>query len=339
SGFNSHFIMNDAWYGALTELGETAPKDSIVHSWWPPGYFVNAVSGLKTVVDGGSQHQPENFWMAKAFMARDEKIAVGIFRMVAAGGNQAMAFLEKHDIRGDQAVELLLKIVILPRAGAMALLPETWSVKDKLSLLELSHGKDKVAPSYALIYADMLTQNLAMQVIDGWSFDRARQVFMEAPKPSGLKGFLAARGAADYTRKMLEVTGHGLPYEAPAAIVSRQGRQIIFKNGVTFDEQSGRAFFASPKGPLPIRSLFKRNGAWAAVVPPIGNTSVAALIIPEGNTFVCVTAHSDLVRSIIFKLAYLEGQGLKQFESVIRRGSILGSDYVTIYRINWDSVN
>ncbi|MBP9866132.1 MAG: hypothetical protein KBC91_06995, partial [Candidatus Omnitrophica bacterium] len=42
SGFNSHFIMNDAWYGALTELGETAPKDSIVHSWWPPGYFVNA---------------------------------------------------------------------------------------------------------------------------------------------------------------------------------------------------------------------------------------------------------------------------------------------------------
>lgn len=336
SGLNSHFIMNDAWFEALSELGEKAPKDSIVHTWWPPGYFVNAVSGLRTVVDGGSHHRPENFWMAKAFMARDEKTAVGLFRMMAVGGNQAMAFLEKQDIRGDQAVELLLKIVVLPRAQAMALLPKQWSIKNQWALLDLSHGKEAPAPSYALIYEDMITQNLAMQVIDGWSFDRARQVFMEAPKPSGLNGLLKGRGAADYTRKMLEVTGHGLPYEAPAAVVAQQDGEIIFKNGVTFDTQTGRAFLKSPNGSLPMRTLFKRDGAWVAVVPPVGNTAIAALIIPEGNTFACVAAHSDLVRSIIFKLAYLEGEGLTQFKSVIRRGSVLGNDYVYIYRINWD---
>jgi hypothetical protein len=250
-----------------------------------------------------------------------------------------MDFLEKHEIRGDRAVELLLKIVVLPRNDALGFLPVTWSIKDKIALLDFSHGKEKLAPSYALIYEDMLTQNLAMQIIDGWSFDRARQVFSEAPKPTGFKGLFQRHGAADYTRKMLEVTGHGLPYEAPAAIVARQGTQLTFKNGVTFDTHTGRAFLKGPNGPLPIRSLFKKNGDWVAVVPPIGKTAIAALVILEGNTFACVAAHSDLVRSVIFKLAYLEGQGLKQFESVIRTGSVLGNDYVYIYRINWDSLN
>jgi len=336
SGLNSHFIMNDAWFGALSELKETAPQDSIVHSWWPPGYFVNAVSGLRTVVDGGSQHQPENFWMAKAFMARDEKTALGIFRMVAAGGNQAMAFLEKRNIRGDQAVELLLKMAVLPRAQAAALLSGPWSLKDKEVLLDLTHGKKDLPPSYVLIYEDMMTQNLAMQVIDGWSFERARKIFMENSKPGGVKGFFAGKGAADYTRKMLEVTGHGLPYEAPAGVAARQDGKIIFKNGITFDTRTGLAVFTGPKGAMPVRSIFKRDGKWSAVVPPVGNGAVAALIIPENGTFACVTAHSDLVTALLFKLAYLEGQGLTQFESVIQQGSILGKDYVRIYRILWE---
>ncbi len=337
SGFQSHFIMNDVWYEVLDGLGKSAPKNAIVHSWWPPGYFVNAISGLRTVVDGGSHHFHENFWMAKAFMSTREKEARGLFRMLAAGGNGAMEFLDQHGIRGDQAVELLLKIAVLDRPQAAGILPGAWTLKDKKDLLDLTHGgQDGPAPSYVLIYEDMVKQNLALQVIDHWSFERARKIFLEAPKPSGLRALWAAHGAGEYTKKMLQVTGQGLPYEEPAPAVARQDGKVIFKNGVSFDPASGRAVLQTPNGQVPVRSVYKKDGKWAAAVPPLENSAIAALILPEGGNLFCVAAHRDLVPSLLFKLAYLDGYGLSSFEPVLRRGSIQNSDYVAVYKIKWD---
>jgi len=248
-----------------------------------------------------------------------------------------MDFLAAKDIAGDQAVSLLLDVVAVDRAKAVKLLPLTWSLRDKAALLGLTHGEGVLAPAYVLIYEDMVTQNLAMQVVDGWSFDRAKEVFSETKiDRETLKSFFERRGASSYMKKMIQVSGKGLPYEPPANVVLRKGSQLTFGNNVMFDLSTGLAFFQGPDGPMAIRSVFKKDGEWAARVPPFGNSAIAAMIIPQEDTFVCVTAHSDLVRSMLFKLTYLKGQGLAHFEPVVSRGSILNRDYVLIYRIHWD---
>lgn len=335
SGFQSHFIMNDAWYEALEELGEKAPQDAVVHSWWPPGYFVNAVSGLATVVDGGFHHLPENFWMAKAFMSRNEREAAGIFRMLAVSGNKAMEFLEAHGIRGDRAVELILNSVIRSRTEAAGLLREGWTLLEKKEFLDLTHGIQDPPPSYVLVYEDMVKQNLAMQVIDNWSFERARAVFVESTDNEKPRPFWQSRGAAEYTRKMLKVTGQGLPYEAPSGISGREGNRIRFKNGILFDPESGRTAMKTANGVSPVRALYQKNGEWTASVPRVEPSAIAALILGEGSQAVCVALHSDLVPTLLIKLAYLQGQALTFFEPVIRKGSVQASDYVAIYKIDW----
>ena len=337
AGFQSHFIMNDAWYGVFEDLKNSAPKDAIVDSWWPPGYFINAISGLRSVVDGGSHHFHENFWMAKAFMSRDERESCGLFRMLAAGGNHAMEFLEDHGIHGDPAVALILKVVATGRQKASGFLPAEWSAKEKEAFLDATHGHGPLPPVYVLIYEDMMAQNLALQVVDAWSFEKAQRVFGESPKKNFWES-LASRGVSDYTRKMIQVTGPGLPNEPPAAPASAQGRRIFFKNGLGFETDTGRAFYRLGGRMIQVRGLIKRGDRWETSEPEQDRIPMTAIVLPAGDGWMAVAAHRDLIPTTLFQLTYLDAQERPRFKLVSSHGSIQNSDYVYAYRIDWSQL-
>lgn len=56
---------------ALVELGEQAPKDSVLWAWWDWGYISQYYTGLKTVVDGGNHAGRDVFPVAYA-MSTDQ---------------------------------------------------------------------------------------------------------------------------------------------------------------------------------------------------------------------------------------------------------------------------
>gem|GEM_PF-939217 len=188
-------IMNDTWFQVLSEIKKQTSRDAVVHSWWPPGYFVLSIAGRKVSSDGGSQHLPVMYWVARAFLSIDERESAGIFRMINAGGNEALVYLQSLGVDIQQAVSLVLKLVVLSRAEAGRELSGKIAPDQSEKLLSLTHGTGDRLPSYVLIYDDLITQNVSMQLIGRWDFDKAREI-QKSVKPAAFPGpfKLARRG-------------------------------------------------------------------------------------------------------------------------------------------------
>ncbi len=338
SGFQSHFIMNDEWYGVLNDIKEKTPPQTLVHSWWPPGYFFHAIAQRPSVLDGGTHRQHENFWMAKALMSRDQKQALGLFRMLTVSGNKPMEFLAEKGIHGDLAMRLLMGVTRAPRAKAGMLLPAGWADAEKSAFLDLTHGTGPLPPAVVVTYEDLIDKNLMLQIVDQWSFDRARVVFDAAKKQAGALSFLP-KGAADYSRKMLQVTGPGLPYEPPAAAVTRRDGKIFFPNGLVVDSVSGSGVLTGPKfqTPQPVDVYSKKEGTWAESSPE-SQSPVAAILIDEKGSTQAVLCHRALVKALIFQLSYLDGTNFPAFKLLSVRGRYSTGRYVSAYRIDWSAL-
>lgn len=169
-------IMNDVWFGILSEIEKKTPGNAVVHSWWPPGYFILSIAKRKVSSDGGSQHLPVMYWVARAFLSADEREAAGIFRMINAGGNEALVYLESLGVDIQQAVSVIMQLMPLSRSEAEKELAKGLLPDQAEQLLNLTHGTGESVPSYVLLYDDLMTQNVSMQLIGRWDFDKARQI-------------------------------------------------------------------------------------------------------------------------------------------------------------------
>jgi len=188
SSKTTHFIMNDVWFDALDEIRLNTDKDSIVNSWWPPGYFINAIASRRSVIDGGTQQLPETYWMAKVFLTDNERVSVGILRMLNRSGNQSLDYLDKLGYSTKEAVDLLLKVVPLNRQDADGQLKNELKAGERSELLDLTHGRGALPKSYLFLYNDMIDKNLAMSIVANWDFEKAKEFqdqASEARKPTG----------------------------------------------------------------------------------------------------------------------------------------------------------
>lgn len=49
--------VTENWSDALKYVKNNTPEDSVVQTWWPYGYWVNAIAERKTLIGGGSQNK------------------------------------------------------------------------------------------------------------------------------------------------------------------------------------------------------------------------------------------------------------------------------------------
>ncbi|MDD5218596.1 MAG: STT3 domain-containing protein, partial [Candidatus Omnitrophica bacterium] len=172
-----HPIMDDAWYDTLQQIRQKTPEDSIVYSWWPPGHFITSVARRRVLVDGASQHLPECYWIARFFVATEENEALGILRMLRAGGNDALDYLLREGYDFDDAMSMIIRVIKLDRdeaaknmAEVEPVLPET--IREKL--LPLTHGQTTPGPSYIMLYYEMIEKSMGISYIGKWNFRKAK---------------------------------------------------------------------------------------------------------------------------------------------------------------------
>ena len=235
AGRISHVIMNDTWYESMSYLKEKTPQDAIVFSWWSPGHFVTALGDRRVALDGGAQQLKENYWVAKALMSDDERETIGIFRMLAAGGSQAYEFLEREKWDAQVAIRLLLDAVKLDRKQARPLLPQNWPDAKKDELLNLIYGKGVLPPAYLMLYDDLVSNNVILQLTARWDFRKAAEI-AKRKKPFHPLALLTGQDQAGYVKNLMEISGPPTPYQMTSAIVQKRGGQILFDNGLMVDE-------------------------------------------------------------------------------------------------------
>lgn len=138
-------IMDDAWLSSTRYINST-PNNSIIASWWSPGHLISGEGKRAVIVDGGSQHLPRLFWIARALASTnlDE-------------GKLILCYLATY---GDKDISLLLDQ------------SKSWDVvlqymANKLSDIQAS----QLRPTYLLIYKEMLL-----------NFYSIRQVATDYPK-------------------------------------------------------------------------------------------------------------------------------------------------------------
>jgi len=325
-------IMDDAWYGAMEDIRTKTEPNAIINSWWPPGYFIVGLGERRVVADGGTQHLQETYWLARILAAQDENQAAGFVRMLNHSGNDALLFLKAAGMDLDEAVRLISAAVSVPREEAFSALPEDMPVHLRNQFLDLTHGVSS-SPSYVLVYTDMIQQNLAVTSIARWNFSKAKAL---SAKKTGGGLFRAAR--RNYAEDFIAMTDGVLKYTPAANMVKKEGDALVFSNGLAVNFKEKDAMIHIPEKNLRGRpaSLFYLEAGQLVEKEFDGNrVDVSALLIPVGeNHYQAVLADAQLIRSLMFRLYYLQGAGLKYFDLFSDQRNPLTGDRVLIFKLN-----
>ncbi len=331
-------IMDDVWYAAMTELEAKTPQNAIIDSWWPPGYFISGVARRRVVADGGTQHFRTSYWMAKTFMTQDEREASGILRMLNTDMEDGPDLLEKWGMKASDIAPLILRIVRVDRSTAFSLLPAFLTESQKQTLLDKTHGKGNLPPSFLLVYNDLVDQNLALSVTANWDFEKAESLHRERIRgqkgPGKLFGMnLSQRYLADLRR----VTGKWFRYTSPSRLIRREGDILFFENGVRVNWRTKESMIFNAVGKVagtPASLFFMEGDKLVEKVPAMRIFEVSVLVTEEEGVFYAVVADAELIRSLLFRLYYFKGAGLSLFKPLFSRGTLAGGTVVRVFELD-----
>jgi len=335
-------IMDDVWYAGLSTLRARTPEDAIVDSWWPPGYFIAGIACRRVVLDGGTQEFHTAYWMAKVLMAEDERESAGILRMLNTSGEDAPDLLEKWGVEVPDAVDLLLKIVRLDRAEALQALPSSFSAEQKEQLLDKTHGRGALPPSYVLVYNDLVDQNLAVSIVANWDFRTAKRLQAEKSRtPKSFLGLLEGNALKRYIQDLLQTSGQWLKYTPVSPLAQKKGSLVSFANGLLVDLTSKNARIFIPARGIqgaPASLFFLEQGKLVEKSFEADTLDASALIFEEGGDLYSVIADARLIRSLLFRLYYLKGEGLSLFKPLLTQGSLRGGTFLRVFELERDKL-
>jgi len=329
-------IFNETWDSALKTLKSMSPENSIVNSWWPPGHFIRAIAERGVTFDGATPEVPQSYWVASFFMSDNESEAAGILRMLNTSGNMAFDFLVSEGFAEDEAVELLKKMAVRNESGAVSF-AEKFLDKDKaFQLAALTHGPPP--PSFCLIYNDLMKNVLGLYYVSEWDFSKAlaaRNGDLDPPPVSG--SFV--RGTKNYISLMWRISG-GMPYIGEESFQIRENNgTLFFSNGVSLDTSKMTAYISSLEGQIsgtPESIILPISGGLSEKQMEKPDIKLSVLFIRRsGNRSSCIVAPSHVLKSVIFRLYYLNGTGLTLFEPFILEENPTLATRIMIYRIKW----
>jgi hypothetical protein len=332
-------IMNDVWYEVLTKIKEVSPPDAVVHSWWPPGHFITAIAARGVSIDGAGQHVHESYWIARALLSDDERISAGLLRMVNSSGSDAASYLAELNLPMEERVRIILESVAGSREAADFKLQDKLNPEQRAHFLDLTHGAGKRA-TFVLIYNDLNEQNLAVSLIANWDFSKAAQLrSQQTRRPFAAPSLF--RDQSRYFKDVLSVTGDIWKYTPEAHFKDRQGDALQFDNGLRISLNTMEAFVSRSNGAVQgaPRSLFYMEGD-QLIEKNFSNASVdiSALLINRAGKYSSVLADRRLLSSLLFRIFYLQGQGLKVFKPFALKEDPTLETTVYAFQIDWNAM-
>ncbi len=331
-------IMDDVWYEALMDVKAKTPEGSIIDCWWPPGYFITGIAHRRVLVDGGTQQSHISYWMSKVLIAGDERDAAGILRMLNTSGGDAADLLEHWGMEVPDAVDLILRVVRLSRTEALRVLPPAWTSAQQEEFLDKTHGRGDLPPSYVLVYNDLVEQNLAVTVVADWDFRKAKSLLAKKKKDrTGSEGMLEWDATKRYVEDLVQTSGRWLRYTAAAALARKQGDILSFTNGLRMNLATKEAMLFIPDKKLrgaPSSLFYMENGQLQEKIFRDGALDISALVFEAQGSFYAVLADAQLIRSLLFRLYYLRGQGLSLFKPLVNQGTLQGGTVIRVFELD-----
>jgi dolichyl-phosphooligosaccharide-protein glycotransferase len=325
-------IFNSAWDRALTKLRDQTPPDSVVDTWWSPGHFVKAVSKRRVSFDGATIRGDVAYWLTRVYLSQSEEEALGILRMLNTSSNSAAEYLQKLGLPLSKAVPFLNAALNMDKNKAKAFYFAALPPKDTSELLALTHGTPP--PSYLLIYNEIVEGNVLLGYLGKWDFERIEKLNRN---PELLKK-VPARSSSGYIDFMWSLVGGPFHQsEKFSPIVDKNG-EILFAGGIKVNTADMTAEVSSPTfgSGIPFSIFYVNNGAIQEKKLTGATLNYSVLLFHEDNDAPRVVLMDRLLaNSLIMKLYYFDGIGLKYFKPFAKERDITGRTKIFIYEISW----
>lgn len=165
--------MNDAWYNTLTKIKNEAPQNIIITSWWDFGHWFKAIADRPVTFDGGNQVPWGAHWVGKSLLTPDEKVTVGIVRVLNCGQNTAFNTLDKIWNDTPKEIKVLNEIVVQNKETALKTLKNYELTTEQIdSVIQYTHC-DKPPTDYYITSDDMVGKAGVWGHFGSWDFDKA----------------------------------------------------------------------------------------------------------------------------------------------------------------------
>ncbi|NTV28822.1 MAG: hypothetical protein HGA80_01955 [Candidatus Omnitrophica bacterium] len=329
-------IFNSAWDRALTSLRDNSPADSIVNTWWSPGHFVKAISQRRVTFDGASIRGEQGYWLTQFYLAQDERSALGILRMLNTSSNNAAEYLQSLDMPLSTAVPLLLEVTRVKKAEAERALLKVLPPKSVAGLLKLTHGDKPVPPpSYVLLYQEMLDGNVLLGYVGKWDFAKVEKLNRD---PSALRK-IPGKSSPDFIDFLWSLVGGPFKQSSVLSAVGGDATRIVFEDGIALNTTDMSVQINSPKFGRGIpQSIVYWDATQNAVLEkklPGGNLGYSLVFFKDEGVPKAALMDRLLANSLIVKMYYFEGKGLKYFKPFAKERDLTGRTRIYIYEVAW----
>jgi hypothetical protein len=326
-------IFNSTWERALTRLRDRSPGNSVINTWWSPGHFVKAIARRQVTFDGASIKGEQGYWLTKAYMARSEREALGTLRMLNTSSNKACEYLTQLGLPLSKAVPLLSHLTALSRVQARKKLLNVFPPQKVDELLSLTHGVPP--PSYVLIYQEIIDSNVLLSYVGKWDFEKIETLNNTPAKDRKIP----PKSSPAYVDFLWRLVGGPLRQSRALNAVSQKDHAVLFEDGVLIDTLTKDTRIDSPQFGRGIpKSIVYYDDATGKITEKNFNNSTlgySVIYYKEENIPKVMLMDPDLANSLIVKMYYFEGKGLKYFNPFSKERDLTGRTKIFIYEVAW----
>ena len=325
-------IFNSTWDEALTKIKTDTPEDSVVNTWWAPGHFIKAIAHRSVPFDGASLDQSAvGYWMGNTLLSQDENQARGILRMLNSSGNKAADYLVKCGLKLSDATTLLLAIASENKTQAAQTLKGIITDDQINTLLSLTHGKNP--HSYVLVYTELVEGNLMIAFTGRWNIKKIEEINAN----SAMLQAVPKRSSRDFIDYLWDTMGGAPKYSEAFSLIGKNNGQLIFRDNLSVDLATMDATIQSPQYGMgqPASVFYLKDGVVTEHVNPDGNLNYSVVLYQEDGQYVARLMDHALANSLIMKLYYFDGAGLKHFKPLILSHDLTGRTRIKVFEVKY----
>ena len=327
-------LYNDVWDRVLKKIKRETATDSIINAWWPVGHFIKATAQRRVTTDGATINAPQTYWMANVLLSQDERQAAGLLRMLNHSGHQAVDFLRAQGISLPGTVALLKRLSGMDRQSAKIFLDTHGAaIQPVATLLDLLYTTPSQA--YCLVYDGFMRSHRQIRYAQHWPFDQLEDIRQSKDK---LARWTAVGSKEDDQRIRGLMGGAGF-YSGEFILQQEVGSLWSFENGIQLDIVTKECVVTSRNGEKGIpQSIFYLYGDEVVEKTFDSATLPYSVLFVKRPIPLCVQMDRALARSLLVRLYYFEGKGLKYFKPYIFDHDLTYQTRLRVYSIDWPAL-
>ncbi|MFA5115493.1 MAG: STT3 domain-containing protein [Candidatus Omnitrophota bacterium] len=345
---NTFPFMDDNWHSLLTAIKENTPRDAILNSWWDFGDWFKTVAGRRVIFDGQSQNTPQAYWMASCFITNDEDKAIATLRMLNNGGNRAFEIINRNFQDPLRSVNFLRGLLSLDENAARKLLDKSLPSGDAAEVAGILSRRP--AEAYFIVDQSLLEKASPVSFIGNWDFNKAYiKNNINSKSRQDLVAYLIKCGVDEKLAEKLCLEAELLPGSDTDDWLSKrlkfrggvvkgypQDNDILFNNGMIYKPKQQQVYvysgyqreYSVPKSLF----LFSR-GRLKEISYPNSDLDYSVIVFKDKKQYYAIALDRELAASMLVRLYFFNGEGLKHFEPFLERKEY--GSLIRVFKINW----